>query len=232
MANDLERLLKPPPAHVVSPLHGAHIWRVKLPGEPIVKMTRSQFKKKYPKLWPAFRTLKLGETRVLKVRRRRRKAARVGVQSLHPRELSIEARARICPWGLRGEVRRLFIEEGMTSEEYRARPEFQLSVDEYLRKSMEQYYEDHPEELEWKTKRRERKRKAENRELAAKGRPPKIDYSKFISPNQIAKHLDVPPLEVRKFLRKHKVGKRGGRYAFTRKETRIILRAFRKEWDG
>lgn len=232
MAEELAKLLRPPPAHVVSQWHGAHIWKVKLPGKPVEKMAAFQFKERYPKLYPKFKSIKLGETRVLKVRRRRQKAARVGVQCMHPRELSPKARARICPWGLRGDMRRMFIEEGMTSQEYRARPEFMMEVNEHLRRVTEEYYEAHPEEQEYKLARRERKRKAVNKELAAQGRPPKIDYSKFISPNQIAAHLGVPGLEVRKFLRKHKIGKRGGRYAFTKQETRKLLRVMRKEIDG
>jgi hypothetical protein len=229
---DLARLLKPPPAHIVNPYHGATIWRVKLPGQPVQTMASFQFKERYPRLYPKFRSVKLGETRILKVRLRRRKAVRIGVQALHPNQLSQKARARICPWGIRGEMRRMFIEEGVTPSEFRARPEFRLSVDAHMREVTEQYYKDHPEEQAYKLARRERKREAQNKQLAKQGRPAKIDYSKFINPGQIAKHLGVPPLEVRKFLRKHRIGKRGGRYAFTRKETRKLLRVMRKEIDG
>lgn len=222
-----DRLLKPPSPEDTNPLYGARIFKLKLPGKKAFLIPSYRFKKQYPKLWKRFRDTPLGETKIISAGKRTR--ARVGAKAIHPREMTPQARAKICPAGIRGQLRRAFIEDGITPKEFRTSPQYTLNYQRAIARTLEEYYELHPEELGYKIKRREKRQQSINRELVKQGKPPKVDYSKLISPARIAKTLDVDPFEVRKFLRAKGVGKRGGRYAFKKEEAKKIIRAFRKE---
>jgi hypothetical protein len=204
------------------------IYKVKEPGEPVQTFTGRKLKKADPILFEQAKHLKRGQKRVLKIREKRT-TFRVGVHKLHPRELSVRARERVCGAGLRGEARRLFIEEGKTLEEQISEGRLRAELERAA--AIREYYAEHPEEFQYKQSRRlKRKAKRIKQKEESTGKKV-IDISGLITPADIAEEAEVTPLDVRKFLRAKNIGKRGGRYAFTEKEAARIVRAVRKHYE-
>lgn len=203
------------------PLAGEKIVKVKVPGKPIKSWTGTKIYKERPDLHRLIRDegLKLGDKRKFNLGTKKNPKW-IGIHVVHPSEHSRAARQRLCPAGLRGKARETFIEEGLTFQEQRmaALP----AVATAQKQSVERYRAAHPEEYASRTKARKERTVAKRKERGG------IDYSKYYSPKHIAKAAGCSGLEVRKFLRKKNIGKRGGRYAFTKKEATRIVRALRK----
>lgn len=138
------------------------------------------------------------------------------IYRVHPERLSEKQRRKICPPGLGGEARRQFIEDGLTFSEqvHRAKESNALR------------------QAEWTKKERVKKtaRRKANRERADYEEPEKEPRFEGVSVKEVAKRADLRPVEVRKFLRAKKIGKRGGRYAFTDKEADKVVRAVKKHY--
>jgi len=137
---------------------------------------------------------------------------------VHPRRLSEKQRKKMAGGGERGKYLAEFIEEGMTGEErrLRARERSALIFSEWTRKESA-----------------EKREKREARRSRADYEPPESDKpQKFqgLGAKDVAKMAKLEPTEVRKFLRVKKIGKRGGRYAFTQAEAEKIARAAKKHY--
>lgn len=192
-----------------------HIFKVKWRGRPIRTFTSTSLKKEQPSIYSSCAGMRPGDTR--------RIGKNVAAHFLHPREMSIKARRKVCGPGLRGEARRKFIEEGMTYQE-QAEVGKLLAVAE-TNAAVQRWRDEHPEEYATRIKHRKARAEAKRKE---EGR---IDYSKYYSPDKIAKAAGLTAPEVRKFLRKKNIGKRGGRYAFTKKEATRIARAAKRYYQ-
>jgi len=191
-----------------------HVFKVKWAGKPVETFTGTKLKEKHPTIYTEVRMWEPGTKKRLGKRA-------IAVHRLHPREMSVKARRKVCGVGLRGEARRLFIEEGMTFTEQCQQG--RLIAAAHTNAAVERWKKSHPEEYAVRTRRA--KERSEKRREEKGG----IDYSKFYSPDQIAKAAKVTPGEVRKFLRKKNVGKRGGRYAFKKHEAQKIVKALRRQ---
>ena len=151
------------------------------------------------------------------------------VRCVHPSEMSEAMRKKVCPRGLRGEARRMFIEEGIPMAEQRERAK--LSTALHMQEVMEEYRRTHPVEFQRTLQRRELRKQARREKKEKETGKKQIDYSKYVSPADMAEEAELSPLEIRKFLRLKGIGKRGGRYAFKRKEADRIIRAAIKHYE-
>lgn len=194
-----------------------NVYKTKFPNQPIKTWIDVKMAKEAPELYDLARYMKPGEKKIFKLRQRK-----VGIHFVHPREMTETARRKVVGRGLRGKARRLFIEEGMTFKEQLLAAQPEVAAHQIA--TIQRWRDAHPEEYARKT--RERKERATKKREEKGG----IDYSKFYNAKHISKSAGITPLEVRKFLRKKKVGKRGGRYAFTKKEALRIAKAARKHY--
>ena len=192
------------------------IYKIKTPGKPVKNWTGDRLHKERRDVFELARGMKPGDIRKFN-RGTPRNPQWMGIQYVHPSQMTEKARRKVVGRGLRGEARRLFIEEGLTLDEQTLAAQPWVAAQQLA--TMERWREKHPEEYERKT--RERKKRAKEKRVK-EGR---IDYSKYYNPKHLAKASGLTPAEIRKFLRKKKVGKRGGRYAFTKKEALRIARA-------
>lgn len=201
------------------------IYKVKEPGEPVQTYIGAKLKKLDRDVYELSKNLKLGEKRIVRVRQRK-DVFIVGVHKLHPRELTPRARRKICGAGLKGEARRRFIENGETLQEQCEAAKLQVAI--HQTEVIRQYREDHPEQYMARERRQGiRKLAAKKRRAEAKGEK-YFDISNLLTPADLASVSGLSPLEIRKFLRLKNIPKRGGRYAFKKKEAKKIIRAARK----
>jgi hypothetical protein len=137
---------------------------------------------------------------------------------VHPRRLSEKQRAQMAGGGERGKYLAEFVEEGMTGEErrLRAREHSALEFAEWTRK-----------ESAVKKERRDERRSRSDYVPPEKDKPPRFEG---LGAKDVAKLAGLEPTEIRKFLRVKKIGKRGGRYAFTQPEAEKISRAAKKHY--
>jgi hypothetical protein len=215
------------------------IWKVKRPGKKVQTYTcgqgplhKNSLKRNEPELYALIKpggpqAVSIGEKKKVQLQHRGKRPAFKGkkgwwvaVHWVHPREMSVSARKKVCGKGLMGEARRKFVEEGMTYAEQQH--EAQPIVAARTAAAIQAYREDHPEL--YASRKRVQKERTEKRRKERGG----IDYSQYYSPVHVAKAAKLTPAEVRKFLRKKKIGKRGGRYAFTKPEAQKIARAAKK----
>lgn len=135
------------------------------------------------------------------------------IYRVHPNRLSEKQREKMVGPGEQGRYRAEFVEEGLTSEErkHRAQEQSALQMAEHAK-------------AERAVKKQRRQLNKGRRDF---GEPAEEKEPRFegISVKEIADRAELEPTEVRRFLRLKKIGKRGGRYAFTEKEAKKIVRA-------
>lgn len=172
----------------------------------------------YPLVKGGFQAVVKGREKVLKLPKDATRVFRV-----HPNRLSEKQRELICGSGLGGEARRQFIEEGLTFPEQVHR----AKESEALRQA------------EWAIKERAKKKERRNRNRANREKegvvgkePAEVPTDAIYNAGHVAKLSGRSPGEIRKFLRSKKIGKRGGRYAFTKDEATKIARAAKKHYRG
>jgi hypothetical protein len=138
---------------------------------------------------------------------------------VHPRRLSEKQRTKMAGLGEKGKFLAEFIEEGLTGDERRdkARAQSALLFAEWTRK-----------ESEVKRQKREERRSRSDYVAPENGKPARFQG---LGAKDVAKLADLQPTEIRKFLRIKKIGKRGGRYAFTQAEAEKIARVARKYYS-
>lgn len=138
---------------------------------------------------------------------------------VHPRRLSEKQRAKMAGLGERGKFLAEFVEEGMTGEErrLRAREQSALQVAEWTKKESVQ-------------KREQRDVRRSRADYEAPGDGDKPQRFQGLGAKDVAKLAGLEPTEIRKFLRIKKIGKRGGRYAFTQAEAEKIARVAKKHY--
>lgn len=140
------------------------------------------------------------------------------IYRVHPRRLSEKQRMLMAGGGERGKYLAEFIEEGMTGDERRERARNNASL---------QFAEWTRQESEDKRQKRDERRSRSDYEAPESDKPPRF---KGVGAKEVAKLAELEPIEVRKFLRLKKIGKRGGRYAFTDEEASKIARAAKKHY--
>lgn len=140
---------------------------------------------------------------------------------VHPNRLSEKQREKIAGLGERGKYRAEFVEDGMTTDErqHRAREHSALQMAEWNHKSS----------IEKRKRRIANRKRKDYQPSESEQREPRFEG---VEVKEIAKQADLEPVEVRKFLRAKKIGKRGGRYAFTEKEAAKVIRAVKKYYAG
>lgn len=140
------------------------------------------------------------------------------IYRVHPNKLSEKQREKMAGPGEGGKYRAEFVEEGLTSDErqMRAREVAALASADYTRK-----------ESARKKERREKNRQRADYQSSGEEKEPKFEG---VGVKEIAEQADLEATLVRRFLRAKKIGKRGGRYAFTDKEARKVVRAVVKHY--
>lgn len=138
---------------------------------------------------------------------------------VHPMRLSENQRAKMAGLGEKGKFLAEFVEEGLTGDERRekARANASLEFAEWTRK-----------ESVVKREQRDARRSRSDYVAPDSGKPPRFQG---LGAKDVAKLADLEPTEIRKFLRIKKIGKRGGRYAFTQAEAEKIARVAKKHYS-
>ena len=130
------------------------------------------------------------------------RSANLTVQRIRPSQLSEAQREGLCPPGLVGEARRLFIEDGMTLKDQRLQAQMQSTL-----------------------------RRIETRQEGQAREPVEEDAARF-GVRHLAKATKLKPRAVRLFLKDKGIGRRDGNYLFTKAEAEKIGRAINKHYEG
>lgn len=137
---------------------------------------------------------------------------------VHPNRLTEKQREMMAGDGERGKYRAEFIEEGMTGKERRERAREQ-SAFLYRKWTSE-------ESAKKREQRDERRSRSDYDAPESNGKPRFVG----LGAKDVAKLAGLEPGEIRKFLRLKKIGKRGGRYAFTEREAKKVAKAAKKHY--
>lgn len=158
----------------------------------------------------AFPLVKGGYAKTVRQKRVVRKLPKdsTRVYRVHPNRLSEKQREKMAGPGEGGRYRAEFVEEGLTSEERKHRAQEVAAL----------------RSAEWSRK-EHAKRKSRRGETSAASA---INPSATMGVKETAQKAGIEPVELRRFLRLKKIGKRGGRYYFTPREAEKIAKAARK----
>jgi len=130
------------------------------------------------------------------------RSAKLTIKRIRPSQLSQEQREGLCPPGLVGEARRLFIEEGMTLNDQQVQAQMHSTL-----------------------------RKIETRQAAQAQEPVDEDAPRF-GVRHLVKATKLSPRVIRQFLRDKGIGRRDGNYLFTKAEAEKIGRAINKYYES
>lgn len=143
----------------------------------------------------------------------------VKIFRVHPNLLSRKQRKKLIGEGEKGKLREQFIEDGLTATEqrHRAKETTAMVTAEWAKKTGKVR----------KERRRLNEKRSDYETPESKEKEPRFEG---LGVKDIAKAADLEPIDVRKFLRRKKIGKRGGRYAFTEAEAKKVTKAVKKHY--